>query len=113
MDGLVERAKPCPASCRAAASGHSALFAVSSAPARRCSVLLPASSWCSYLLATRGSSDVCPCLPRPCSGSDAASLRTTARREGDQYVLNGQKVFIRSVTLHDQMACGGRWLSLC
>ena len=28
------------------------------------------------------------------SGSDAASLKTTARREGDNYVLNGSKVGI-------------------
>ncbi|PIO76090.1 acyl-CoA dehydrogenase, middle domain protein [Teladorsagia circumcincta] len=29
-----------------------------------------------------------------CPGSDAASLRTTARREGDYYVVNGSKAFI-------------------
>src|SRR5271170_2478263 len=29
------------------------------------------------------------CLTEPGSGSDAAALRTTARREGDHYVLNG------------------------
>ena len=34
------------------------------------------------------------CLTEPGSGSDAASLRTTARREGDHYVLNGSKAFI-------------------
>jgi alkylation response protein AidB-like acyl-CoA dehydrogenase len=34
------------------------------------------------------------CLTEPGSGSDAASLRTTARREGDTYVLNGAKQFI-------------------
>ncbi|TFE26262.1 acyl-CoA dehydrogenase [Cohnella luojiensis] len=28
------------------------------------------------------------------SGSDAASMRTTARRDGDHYILNGSKVFI-------------------
>ncbi|KHF30325.1 Acyl-CoA dehydrogenase [Anoxybacillus sp. BCO1] len=28
------------------------------------------------------------------SGSDAASLKTTAVRDGDHYVLNGSKVFI-------------------
>lgn len=33
-------------------------------------------------------------LTEPESGSDAASLRTTARREGDNYVLNGTKRFI-------------------
>ncbi|AKU12805.1 acyl-CoA dehydrogenase domain-containing protein [Azoarcus sp. CIB] len=33
-------------------------------------------------------------LTEPGSGSDAASLLTTARREGDHYVLNGTKRFI-------------------
>ncbi|WP_409525912.1 acyl-CoA dehydrogenase family protein [Nitrincola sp. MINF-07-Sa-05] len=34
------------------------------------------------------------CLTEPNSGSDAASLKTTARREGDHYVINGSKMFI-------------------
>jgi len=34
------------------------------------------------------------CLTEPGSGSDAASLRTIARREGDVFVLNGSKAFI-------------------
>ncbi|WP_102867832.1 acyl-CoA dehydrogenase family protein [Pseudovibrio exalbescens] len=34
------------------------------------------------------------CLTEPGSGSDAAALRTKARREGDEYVLNGSKAFI-------------------
>ena len=33
-------------------------------------------------------------LTEPMAGSDAGSLRTTARRDGDHYVLNGTKVFI-------------------
>ncbi len=33
-------------------------------------------------------------LTEPDAGSDAASLRTTARREGDYYILNGTKRFI-------------------
>ena len=36
------------------------------------------------------------CLTEPHVGSDAASLRTTAVREGDHYVLNGVKQFITS-----------------
>ena len=36
------------------------------------------------------------CLTEPHMGSDAASLRTTAVREGDHYVLNGVKQFITS-----------------
>lgn len=34
------------------------------------------------------------CLTEPGSGSDAAALRTSARRDGDHYVLNGSKAFI-------------------
>jgi alkylation response protein AidB-like acyl-CoA dehydrogenase len=34
------------------------------------------------------------CLTEPGSGSDAASLQTRARRDGDHYVLNGSKAFI-------------------
>ncbi len=34
------------------------------------------------------------CLTEPGSGSDAAALSTRARREGDVYVLDGQKQFI-------------------
>jgi len=34
------------------------------------------------------------CLTEPNAGSDASSLETHARREGDSYVLNGNKVFV-------------------
>lgn len=34
------------------------------------------------------------CLTEPSSGSDAASLKTTAVRDKDDYVLNGSKAFI-------------------
>ncbi len=36
----------------------------------------------------------CFCLTEPQTGSDAAALRTTARRDGDHWVLNGAKQFI-------------------
>src|SRR5439155_230302 len=36
-------------------------------------------------------------LTEPASGSDAASLKTTARRNGEGYVLNGTKVFITNI----------------
>jgi alkylation response protein AidB-like acyl-CoA dehydrogenase len=34
------------------------------------------------------------CLTEPGSGSDAAALKTTAKRSGDGYILNGSKQFI-------------------
>ena len=38
----------------------------------------------------------CFCLTEPHVGSDASALRTTARRDGDHWVLNGVKQFITS-----------------
>ena len=34
------------------------------------------------------------CLTEPGAGSDAASLRTIAKRDGDNFILNGSKAFI-------------------
>ncbi|HEY6868383.1 MAG TPA: acyl-CoA dehydrogenase family protein [Novosphingobium sp.] len=41
------------------------------------------------------------CLTEPGSGSDAAALRTIARRDGDDYVLNGTKQFISGGGVND------------
>ncbi|MCP9629507.1 isobutyryl-CoA dehydrogenase [Rhodopseudomonas palustris] len=41
------------------------------------------------------------CLTEPGSGSDAAALRTRAVRDGDHYVLNGQKQFISGAGAND------------
>ncbi|MFB3817254.1 MAG: acyl-CoA dehydrogenase [Candidatus Methylomirabilales bacterium] len=41
-----------------------------------------------------GRGEGCFCLSEPGAGSDAASLQTSARREGDAYVLDGTKNFI-------------------
>jgi alkylation response protein AidB-like acyl-CoA dehydrogenase len=41
------------------------------------------------------------CLTEPGSGSDAASLRTTARRDGADYVLDGAKAFISGAGASD------------
>ncbi|MBV5262176.1 acyl-CoA dehydrogenase [Synechococcus moorigangaii CMS01] len=41
------------------------------------------------------------CLTEPGAGSDAASLSTTANRDGDEYVLNGSKVFISGAGFSD------------
>lgn len=41
------------------------------------------------------------CLTEPGSGSDAASLATTARRDGGDYILNGSKAFISGAGFSD------------
>lgn len=40
-------------------------------------------------------------LTEPQSGSDAAGLRTTAVRDGDEWVINGQKMWITSGSIAD------------
>ncbi|MFX7052661.1 acyl-CoA dehydrogenase family protein, partial [Acinetobacter baumannii] len=35
-------------------------------------------------------------ITEPSGGSDVANLRTTARRQGDHYVVKGEKTFITS-----------------
>jgi alkylation response protein AidB-like acyl-CoA dehydrogenase len=48
------------------------------------------------------------CLTEPGSGSDAASLTTRARRDGDFYVLDGAKAFISGGGLSDLYAVMAR-----
>ena len=43
----------------------------------------------------------CFCLTEPEAGSDAASVRTTAARDGDSYVLNGEKIWITNADIAD------------
>ncbi|MFK9116920.1 acyl-CoA dehydrogenase [Peribacillus frigoritolerans] len=40
-------------------------------------------------------------LTEPASGSDAGGMKTTARVEGDEYVLNGSKIFITNGGIAD------------
>lgn len=40
-------------------------------------------------------------MTEPEAGSDVGSLRTTAMRDGDHYVVNGAKLFITSGTRAD------------
>ncbi|HEY8348029.1 MAG TPA: acyl-CoA dehydrogenase [Symbiobacteriaceae bacterium] len=47
-------------------------------------------------LLTRGQMVGAYALTEPGAGSDAAAIRTTAVRDGDSYVLNGEKTFITS-----------------
>ncbi len=50
------------------------------------------SEWCDELVS--GQKLASYCLTEPGAGSDAASLRTSAVRDGDDYIVNGAKVFI-------------------
>lgn len=50
------------------------------------------SEWCDELIS--GQKLASYCLTEPGSGSDAASLKSTAKRTDSGYVLNGSKVFI-------------------
>jgi butyryl-CoA dehydrogenase len=43
----------------------------------------------------------CYCLTEPNAGSDAASIETTAREEGNSYVLNGEKIWITNGGIAD------------
>lgn len=48
--------------------------------------------WCPGLV--MGEQIASYCLTEPGSGSDAASLSTSAKSDGDDYIVNGSKVFI-------------------
>ena len=45
------------------------------------------------------------CLTEPGAGSDAASLSSRARRDGDHYVLDGAKAFISGAGVSDIYVC--------
>ena len=42
----------------------------------------------------KGEKIACLAITEPGAGSDVAGIRTTARRDGDEYVINGSKTFI-------------------
>ncbi|CAA0092900.1 Acryloyl-CoA reductase (NADH) [Zhongshania aliphaticivorans] len=48
--------------------------------------------WCGDLVT--GEKLASYCLTEPSAGSDAGSLRSTARAEGDNFIVNGSKMFI-------------------
>lgn len=45
------------------------------------------------------------CLTEPDAGSDAAALKTTAVKSGDDYILNGSKCFISGAPFSDIYIC--------
>ncbi len=45
----------------------------------------------------------CLCITEPFGGSDVAGMRTTAVKEGDNYVLNGSKTFITNGVYSDYL----------
>ncbi len=51
-----------------------------------------AKQWCPDLIS--GDKLGSYCLTEPNAGSDAASIGTSAKREGDDYIVNGNKMFI-------------------
>jgi alkylation response protein AidB-like acyl-CoA dehydrogenase len=51
----------------------------------------------------RGESRFCFAITEPDAGSNSFNIRTLARREGDSFVISGQKVFISGVDHADHM----------
>jgi len=62
--------------------------------------------WCEALASGRRIGSYC--LTEPGSGSDAASLRTSAKRVDDHYVLNGSKAFISGAGATDVLVVMAR-----
>jgi glutaryl-CoA dehydrogenase (non-decarboxylating) len=50
---------------------------------------------------SRGEKIACFGLTEPGAGSDVAGIKSTARREGDSYILNGEKMWISLATKAD------------
>ncbi len=88
-----------------------------------CSLLLAVQALGSYPILLAGSEEqkqrLCPplaagdqmacyALSEPNSGSDAGAMKTTAKRYGDEYVLNGSKIFITGASESSVMVAFAR-----
>ena len=56
----------------------------------------------------RGDKIICLAISEPNAGSDVANIATTARRDGDHYVVNGEKAFISNGVRSDYMSVAVR-----
>lgn len=59
----------------------------------------------------RGDIRLCFALTEPTAGSNSFRITTSARRDGDSYVLNGQKMFITGVDASDHLLVVARTTS--
>lgn len=50
----------------------------------------------------------CLCITEPFAGSDVGGMRTTAVREGDEYVINGSKTFITNGVYSDYLVVSAK-----
>ena len=48
------------------------------------------------------------CLTEPDHGSDAGNLETSAKKDGDDYIINGEKMYISGGTVADYIVCFAR-----
>jgi acyl-CoA dehydrogenase len=55
--------------------------------------------------AISGERKSCFAITEPGAGSDAANIRTSARRDGDDWIINGEKVFITGGNSSDFIIC--------
>ena len=55
--------------------------------------------------AIAGEHVACIGVSEPGAGSDVAAIRTTARKDGDDYIINGTKLWITNGTQADWMCC--------
>lgn len=62
--------------------------------------------WCPKLV--KGDLLASYCLTEPSAGSDAASLKTTAKLDGDHYIINGSKMFISGAGATDVLVLMAR-----